>query len=327
MDYLRITDLTENGPRWGEPSWRGHLGQVKFILGEANIGIYLNWSLLKGKPVLFLSFFDIKKQKASSAFIPIEVPNEEITPNRAHFYSFILTIGSQVLRETAEYDVTPESPETPRSWIPAFTGLEETLGNYPPLVLKQGHVNKIWKFFQDVKLSYRNLFLCRVANRRPPEVGNYTPEAVAAQGHIFSCHPRGALIPNGLFEIAVKPEFYIPDATEEFVSACRALFGHPSEHPVALNLSLKMPSGNHEISYQVQTADQVTGEIEHRRERNDAAPPVPMTQGYYVTLSSNGVRIPLRYPPEALQSAPLFQRYFDYHNLVLKAAVYYSILS
>jgi hypothetical protein len=324
MDQLRITDLTESGPRWGEPSWRGHLGQVKFILGEADIGIYLNWSLLKGKPVLFLSFFDIKKQEASSAFIPIDVPNEEITPNRTNFYGFILTVGSQVLRETAEHNVPLEAPEIPQSWIPAFTGLEETLGHYSPLVLKQGHVNRIWEFFQKMKLAYRNLFLCRVANRRPPEVANYAPEAVAAQGHIFPCHPRGALLPKGLFDIAAKTEFYIPDASEEFVAACRALFGHPSAYPEPLNLSLNMLGGNHGISYQVQTVDQLTGDIEHRRERNDTAPPVQMTQGHYVTLSANGVRIPLRYPPDALQSAPLFQRYFDYHNLLLKAALYYT---
>ena len=159
MDYLRITNLTEVGPRWGEPSWRGHLGQVKFILGDANIGIYLNWSLLKGRPVLFLSFFDIQKREAFSAFIPIEVPNEEIAPNRVIFYGLLLAIGSQVLRERAEKDVPSDSPETPESWIPAFNGVAETLVDYPPEVIKAKHVEEWWKFFMTVKLSYRNLFL------------------------------------------------------------------------------------------------------------------------------------------------------------------------
>lgn len=322
MDYLRITNLTEVGPRWGEPSWRGHLGQLKFILGEANIGIYLNWSLMKGRPVLFLSFFDIKKQEAFSAFIPIEVPNEEIAPNRVIFYGLLLAVGSQVLREQAEKDVPPDSPEMPESWIPAFNGVAETLVDYPPEVIPAKHVEEMWRFFRRVKLSYRNLFLSRLANRRLPDFNDYEPNAIAAQGHIFSAHPRGSLLPKAQLQLVAHADFYLPDAAEQFVGACRPLFADATAKPEPLNLNLNMPDGKHPISYHVQTIDQVTGEIEHRRERNDTAPPAEMTRGRYVTLSAKGVNIPLRYPTEALENPMLFPRYFDYHNLLLKSAVY-----
>jgi hypothetical protein len=278
MDYLRITNLTEIGARWGEPSWRSHLGQLKFILGEANIGIHLNWIILKGRPVLFLSFFDIKKREAFSAFIPIDVPVEEIDPNRVVFYGLLLAIGSQVLREKAEKSVPMDAPETPESWIPAFNGVAETLVDYPKELIQPAHVDKMWRFFWEVKRAYRNLFLSRLANRRLPDFKDYEPKAVAALGHIFSSHPRGSLIPKALYDLEQHPEFYTPDADVPFVASCRPLFTEATAKPELLNLSLNMPDGKHPVSYLVQTSDQVTGNIEHRKERNDTAPPLEMTR-------------------------------------------------
>lgn len=328
-DYFRITNVTEaEGMHWGQDVWRTHTGQLKFILGQASVGIYLNWAVYKDRPVLFLSFFDIRKGEAFSAFIPINVSAQWLAQDhrRKPFYN-LMAILSQVLGETAIIDPPEDAPETPQTWIPSFTGVQNELDNYQTDIdagnLKPEDVEAMWAFFRKVKLTYRNLFLTSIAGRRLPDFSVYEPKPVAALGHIFSSHPRGSLLPKALLDIEPHVEFYIPDADPEFVAACRPLFAVPKTPSELLNLDLKLADGQpHPVSYQVLTADQLTGQEASQGVRNEVAPQAKLTEGRYVTLSTGGVKIPLRYPPEALNSPQLFQRYFDYHILLLKAACY-----
>lgn len=323
-DYFRIKRITAEGAQWGEPSWKTHVGQLKFVLGEGNIGIYFNWSIQKGYPVLFMSFFNRKEGEAYSAFIPLEVPAAEIEtdPRRKAFYGLLVNLASQVLREKADGDVPDGAPETPDSWIRVFLGVKEAIDGYAEEfangTLTPGDLDKIWDFLKRVKCSYRNLFHSRRS------LLSDDPNVVASQGHIFTSHPRGALLPPSLFEDQPHKEWYIPDGSDPCVASCQDLFNHPTTKPEPLQLSLNMPDGTYPTFYHAQTAAQVTGPIEKRTHRNEVAPPIELEEGMFVTLSVNEVRVPLRYPPEALENRDLFRQYFDRHNLFLKSAVYNS---
>lgn len=327
-DYFRITNLTAEGIRWGDPTWRTHLGQLKFILKQASIGIYINWSIIRDQPLLFLSFFNIQKREAFSSFLPIRVSAAEVSTEekREPFYGLLKTLSQYLLREETDADMEEDAPETPESWIPCFTGLKEDLREYEPLVekgvLKREEIAEMWDFFKRVKLSYRNIFLSSVANRRLPDFVSYHPKAIAALGHIFPFHPRGSLLPEPIFRLRSDPGYYTPDASEEQAANLRPLFSNRTERSEPLQLVLRLPGAEYPIEYQVQTEEQLTGPLEERKVRNEVAPSVDLVQGRYVTLSIPGVSIPLRYPPEALNDPSTFLRYFDYHNLILKAAAY-----
>jgi hypothetical protein len=322
-DYFRITNLTvAEGIRWGEPVWATHLGQLKWILGESKIGIYFHWSIQKDKPVLFLSFFNLTKQEACSSFISIDVSAAGVSTEekRRDFYGLLGALANQVLKEEANSEPSPDAPETPESWIPCFTGVQETLDQH-----SAEYAPQIWYFLRRVKLAYRNLFLSSIAGRHLPEFPAEDPKKIGALGHIFP-NERGSLIPEYLNDIEPHPEFYAPDANPEKVAACQTLFQTRTEQVKPLDLNLQTTKGNLPIFFRVQTAEDLYREpVEFSNQQNEVAPANQQREGHYVTLQVDGVSVPLRYPAEVLQNADLFSRYFDYHNLLLKAAVYSSI--
>lgn len=316
-NFFHITHLTvAGGIRWGEPVWKTHEGQLK-LLKHSNVGIYLHWSVIKSRPVLFMSFFNVRTGRAVSSFIPLQILTAVIEPLRGSFYGLLSSLAQQVLKEGAHGDVPSDAPETPESWAPAYVGVKETIANFPDVA---EHVPRMWDFLQNVKLRYRNFYLDAITESELPVALDVDLWRVAASGHIFASHPRGALVSQLPEE---HPEYYIPDATEAFVSGCRNLFAQPTQKAELLNLDLKTMDGSIPVSYHVQTTEQFVGAAFGDRENEKAAPPEERG-GKYITLSANGVKIPLRYPPAAFENGALFQRYFDYHNLLLKAAYYFT---
>lgn len=320
-DYFRITNVTAEGIRWGQQEWSTHLGQLKFILGEANVGIYFNWAVIKDRPVLFISFFNAKTKEAHSSFIPIQVSVQQIASeeSRVAFYSLLSVVSNLVLREEADMELPVDAPDTPESWASCFIGIEQVINNFKTGI-KEEHINQIWIFLKKVKIAYRTLFLSSVAKRRLPDPASYEPKAVAALGHISSFHRRGSLLSKSIFEIEPQKECYLPDAAEEVVDTYRTLFATSTKGIRPLDLSLKMPNKESiEVSYRVQTIEELADDSLERTLRNEIA--YRLLDGRYVTLTARGIPVPLRYPPQALNDPELFRTYFDYHNLILKAAL------
>ena len=119
-----------------------------------------------------------------------------------------------------------------------------------------------------------------------------------------------------------KPELFIPDADETSLEALRVQFKESTDQPIPLSLNLRTVDGAFPILYQAQEADEFVGQTVEGT-KNEVAPPATEMQGKYVILSVDQMKIPLRYPLEALEHQEIFNRYFDYHNLLLKAAYYF----
>ncbi len=329
-DYFRITNVTEeHGISWGEPSWKTHLGQLKPILSGAEIGVYLNWTIYRDQPVLFLSFFDWRKTVGYSAFVPINVSSKDIASEKKRklFYGLLNCLSGQVLREEVEESPPLNAPDTPESWMQSFVGVKESLSSYDVEIargdLSADHVGQIWEFFKNLKIAYRNRFLSTMEARPLAPFDSEKAEEIAALGHIFPSHPRGCLLPEGALIKQAHLEPYIPDAEDALILECMKRFSHPTNGFELLKFELQMPNRKYLVSYESQTADQLTGHLEPTRARNEAAPQLEATQGMYVTLRVEITKLTLRYPAEVLANEDLFRRFFDYHNLLLKANLYY----
>jgi hypothetical protein len=337
-DYFRIINITQaDGARWGESVWNTHMGQIKSLLGSSEIGVYLNWSVLKNQPVLYITFAAIRKKMAYSVFVPIGISIEELSsdPRKKTFYGLLAALSSQVLREIAEESPSKKDLETPETWEKCLIGVKQTIDGYAKELnlaqFSEDPVKKLWLFFQKVKLSYRHLFLDMVTGRKIPDLPSYEPQVVAAQGHIFPSHPRGSLLPQPLLELVKNCECYLPDATPEAIKSYQDIFTNITDAPQELKLHLHLPNiQDIPVTYMVETSDKLTKQSENFRERqrssarNEVAPPVELEQGRYVTLRAGAARIPLRYPPEAIQNLDTFELYFDFHNLLLKSACFYA---
>ncbi|MGB7978233.1 MAG: hypothetical protein WCF19_03620 [Chlamydiales bacterium] len=323
-DSLRITSISDTGVEWGERVWATHLGLLKFIQTGASIGVYLNWEICNDQPIFHLSFFDINTMTAVSAFIPTNVSATAMDKERIRepFYGLLRDLGQHVLREEAEPSSSPLD-ETPQSWALCYTGVTETLANYIKL-LSPSYIEKIWEFLVALKKAYRMCFFRCIGTLPLSDVSKLDARTVAMEGHIFPNEDRLSLIPAALMTEKVMADWYAPDANEDFVKQCRELF-QTSTRTTLLNLIMRVSPENFPIYYEVQTAEELTGEVVQSKVRNEVAPPKEQTQGRYVTLTANGVRKTLRYPPEAFENSSLFLRYFYFQNLQLKATVKRSL--
>ncbi len=312
MNFFRISCVMVDGIRWGEEIWKTHEGQLKFILKQADVGIYFHWSIWKDRPVFFMSFFNIQTRSAFSAFIPINISVTKAIPPEGQFWGLLSTLSQIVLKEETDKDLLDDAPDTPDSWMLAFAGAKEAIKDF-------ANVEPLWEFFRRVKLSYRNLFLSSVAGRKLDNFPSFDRFHIAAQGHIFSSHPRGSLLPQSRYEIQAHPEWFIPDAPDG--SDYSLLFSAVTQEPISLNLDLNTAYGNIPISYHVQTAEGFVG-MDVKDSKNELI--ADEIDGKYIILSIDGIKIPLRYPPEAFDDKEMFSRYFDYHNLLLKSAYYFT---
>ena len=318
-NFFHITGVTVEGIRWGQTIWKTHEGQLKFILKHANVGVYFNWSVWKDRPIFFLSFFNISTGTAFSSFIPMMVSSESISSEeiRKPFWGLLSTLAQQVLREESDFDVSESASDEPETWMSAYSGVRKTIQDYSEMIPQ-------WQFLQGVKLNYRWNFLRMVANRPLGDFVSWAPLDIAALGHIFPAHERGSLLPEAVFNLETEQSYFIPDASIQFVEECRRIFAISTPRYSSLNLYLCVPqTGNAplRIFYHSQTAEEFIGQAVNKNER---AASVDETAGRYISLSIEGIRIPLRYPLDALQNRRIFQKYFDYHNLLLKAAYYFT---
>lgn len=327
-DYLRVNQIDEKGVVWRSDHLATHLGQLKLILGESSLGIYFNWMVIGNKPTLFFSFFDLSKKRAISSFQPLNVPLAEITEKetRRAFYGLLYTLGHHVLPETPDNPPDSKAEDIPATWISSYTGVQETLDTSSVSV---EHQKEIWDFLRRTKIAYRTLFLSSVVDR-PFHMGISASQA-AAQGHIFRSHPRGSLLPEFLLNME-EPKYYIPDAPEEFVATLMARFSKSANErgDLGLNLTVVDKGGAEKalpILVQVQTkSDLIPPDEASSKAHNEMAPSEDQEAGSWVTIGiEGGVKSPLRYPPKVLADRALFQTYFDFHNLLLKAAYYRSL--
>lgn len=319
-DFFRITGLSPQGIKWAQPIWSTHLGQVTFVLPRAAVGIYFHWTIQANQAVLFFSFPNLSARRSQSLFLPLEFPLSALDSREKEemFYSFLIDVSQQALREETDREVGPGE-----DWTHAYTGLPESIARYQEL-LPAEFIAAVLAFMAQLRRSYRKLFLDTVQDTFTPTV--FTPGKMAASGSIFPSHPRGALLPKALFECEPEPKWYIPDASEQFAAGCLRTFQERNRQPELLSLDLQVKGLDPlPISYHVQSADDLTeAPLAARREWNERAPPREQTEGTYVTLSVplGCIRVPLRYPPEALDNPRMFQEYMDYHLLVLKGFVY-----
>jgi len=323
-DYFLITNITEKeGIRWGEEVWRTHLGQLKPIAKNASNRIYLNWSVFNDHPVLFLSFFDISKASAFSSYIPIGVSAKELEPdeNRKPFYSLLGCFARNVLKEEADRSIEDGKKESPDTCVACYDGFEQEIAQYSAdleaenLTIEQ--IRKIWTFIRKVKLTYRRLHL-----GIPNGANSDDPTVEAARGHIYPTKEGGSLLPERLLEQEAQPESYLPDPFNQVDSFMELCFQDKGQSG-SLDLDLETSVATFPISYLIQTADELTGiDLQNVKHWNERAVPQDIVGGRYVTLSVDGLHIPLRYPQEALDDRELFIKYFHYQNLLLKATVY-----
>lgn len=318
MDFFRITGISAQGIQWTQRIWNTHLGQVTFVLPKAAVGIYIHWTIQAGRPVLFFSFANLGSRRAQSLFLPIEFPLNGLDSRDKErtFYSFLFELSQHALREEADRDVGPGE-----DWTQAYHGLPESIEIYQK-GLHADLISAVLTFMADLKRSYRQLFLDTVQDAFTPTV--FTPEEMAASGSIFPSHPRGALLTQALLDCQPEPKWYIPDTREELIEGYLRLFEARNQKPELLNLDLQIKGTDPlPIFYHVQSTEDLALEAlgeRHQRQEQARDP----TGGTYVTLSVplGPIKIPLRYPPEALRNSKLFQNYMDYHLLLLKAFVY-----
>lgn len=317
VDFFRVTDVTTDGIAWGEEIWKTHEGQLKMILKQADIGVYFNWAIYNEQPVFFMSFFNVRSRTAHSVFLPVGKTVDEIADISIPFWGLLIVLIQQVLREEAHQNVPKEEDENPDAWVQSFVGAKETLGNFP-------EVTPQWDFIKQLKLNYRNLFLSAAAGRRLEDFPSYDPLVVASLGHIFPSHPRGSLLPTALLELEIRPEFFIPDASLEFLETFRGRMDR-STPMTDFGLELRTANGSFPISCRVQTVNEFV-EINVEGTRNERTPPPSELEGRYMILSiGSEVHLPLRYPSEVIGDQEKFNAYFDFHNLLLKSAYYFSI--
>jgi hypothetical protein len=318
-DYFRIREISASEISWREQEMATHLGQLKFILGNATLGVYLHWTVVNHFPTLFFSFFDVKSRAAYSIFIPLSVPIDSLKEGRSPFYSLLYTLSQYLLKEEVEL----QAPYGEAITVEDIVGVKETL----ELHNKAEESEAILKFLRKVKVAYRNLFLS-AATKGAHKLSTYDPRKVAAMGHIFS---EGALIPKALLEIEPEPKCYLADQAPGtlhpslFQSVCDL-------KPLNVNLLVKkeqpvaLP-----ISYKVLDASQLcqkSVDASSAKKWSEKAPPLEQTTGAYVVWSveEGKVQIPLRYPKEVFENRELFQTYVDFHNLLLKSAWYFASL-
>jgi len=323
-DYFLITNITEKeGIRWGEEAWATHLGQLKPIAKNASNRIYLNWSVFNDHPVLFLSFFDISKASAFSAFIPIDVSAKELEPDekRIPFYSLLGCFARNVLKEEADRSIEVGKKESPDTCVACYDGFEQEIAQYSGdleaenLTIEQ--IKKIWTFIRKVKLTYRRLHL-----GIPNGANSEDPTVEAAKGHIYPTQKGASLLPEGLLAQDNQPNCYLPDPFDRIDSLMNLCLQDEGKSG-SLDLTLETAVANFPISYLIQTADELTGiDLQNVKHWNERAVPQDIVGGRYVTLSVDGIHVPLRYPLEALHDQELFMKYFCYQNLLLKATVY-----
>lgn len=337
VDHFRISNLTVGGGiRWKAADLITHLGQLKPVLGTSDLRVYLHWSIFKDKPTFFLSFFDLKKGTAYSSFESLNVSAAEVSSEaiRVPFYTLLFSLTQTVFKEEVDKDPETDDPK-PETWLPCYTGATEEIERLSEAIedgrFSQDYVDSMLNFIQRVKLSYRTLFLAAAGARGRPSYERATSSYVAAQGHIFDSHPRGCLLPAALLNIESQAADYLPDADAIAIDASQRLFKIDTSEPTPLNLNLRVEGKDIPLFYQVQTAEMLEKSDSRPQEgtwtRHHAAPGMNEVQGKYVTLSTEGgIRIPLRYPQEVLESPYLFQRYFDYQTLLVKAASYLNRL-
>jgi hypothetical protein len=317
LDYFRISNITaDRGITWADRVRATHLGELKFLLAKSTVGIYFHWTIQSDKPVFFLSFFDMAENRAQSIFIPIDVSIEALLEDdnrRKAFYTFLFALSQRVLREEADRDMPEDAPEGPESWALAFDGVDELFQEFSEEI-KQGNLThdqiaKMWDFIKKAKVAYRKLFLNTIEDQYT--CSEYEPRAVAAMGHIFPSHPKGALLPEALLRLQ-KVENFIPDGTDEFVSNVfrTNLFSRLTERPEGLNLNLNV-MGLEPIP--------ILYHVENILESEDRI--------RYVTLgvARDGIRVPLKYPDAAFADQDIFTSYLRYHLLLLKAFVYRAL--
>ncbi len=310
-DYFRISNITPKGIDWRAAVFKTHWGQWKPIQNRASLGVYFNWTVVENKPTLFFSFYNIRTGTAHSASIPLPVSIEELAPpeKRRPFYALLHSLSQLLLGEESD-----------------GSGVQEEVGHYKEDIeagnLTADQIESMQKFLGQVKVAYRNLFLCASAGRRLPLLPLESPLELAGLGHVFDSHDRGSLLPESLLRL-YSPEGFVPDAPLEQLDPAKFKVranGHETE---ALGLSLKVVGENgiiqFPIYYHVQSAQELIGNAAE----DERAPRAEERQGSYVTLSAHDFQIPLRYPPEALENPELFLCFFDFHNLLLKAHLYY----
>lgn len=261
-------------------------GELKPIAKDSDLAVYLNWSIVKNQPTLYFSFYDFKKKKSYGAFIPMGITIAEIEPVKERFWALHLFLAQFVLQEVMKIgDDFEDWARKPQ--------IRKDLSDFEPVTPK-------WDFFRELILSYRKLFLAVVSDQPIEEFSSYEPSAVASLGHIYTSHERGSLLPHAIFHIESKPNYYTPDATLEFVEGLRARFFLNVPEFCPLELDMDTLYGIFPIDYQVNEG--------------------------YVTLRTRSLDpITLYYPREVLDDKEKFLSYFDYQNLVLKSAYYYSM--
>lgn len=336
-DYFRVSNVTEDGVAWNGAHLESHLGQLKFVLGDGSLGIYLHWQIAHNFPTLYLTYFDMQKNRSFGGFFPLRVPVDQLKrkETRQPFYNLVYMMGQLLLKEEANHFNPSLDPEQPDTWVDSYTGARDALETFHEDIqrghLTNEHVNAVLDFLKRVKIAYRTNFLCSEAELPPVEFPSFERPRVASIGRIFSSSARGALLPPSLYDIDPYPEYYSPDADPQFVEGCAPLFSQPNGKRELLNLSLIILNDGEKISlpiyYQVQNVDQIC-RYEASQKWNEVAPKRNMTGGSYVNLGvdlgGKFVNAYLRYPEEVFKSE-LFPRYFDFHNLVLKSMVYQQI--
>lgn len=315
VNFFQITNLTAlEGIHWGEPVWKTHEGQLK-MLKYANVAIYLHWMILKDRPVLLISFST--GAKAVSSFVPLKVRSSIIEKIRIPFFGLLSTLSQQVLPEETNGDALNNAPDTSDSWVSSYIGAKETIEAYPEV---SGHMPQIWDFLKQVKLSYRNSYLKAIIDSPPADAGGNQLWQKAAKGHIYPSHPRGCLLPILPEE---HPEYFIPDGSEEFLSQCCPRLNQSTQGWQPLQLNLQTIDGSFPILYRSQTTEEFVGEGLGANQ-NEKAAPLNERQGKFITIKAAEIKIPLRFPSDAFAEQGIFNRYFDYLNLVLKAAYYFT---
>lgn len=296
-DFMHISGVDPVlGIVWQGVETATHEGQLKMIVPNGVVGVYLNWSVEEDEPLLFFSFVDMAQKIAKSEYCPIRVSIQNLRESGKEllFYRFLDQLCRMVLVKE-EPDVEQEEGEL----FSAFNGVDSLIESYRESL--ESVISSVLEFVKRVKVLYRSHFLDIVESQVTPVSSD--PSQIARSGDLFFVEGERSLLPETHLRSQSHREWYLPDVPRDSVARYMARFSQEMKKWEPLNLALRVNSNAPvQLDFQVHFLGERGG-----------------SEGARAILRGANIQIPLIYPSTALDQIGLFKEYLDLHILLLKS--------
>lgn len=305
-DWFCIT-LTRAGVQWRKHSHVTQQGELKPVVGQANLRIYRRWTIVRNQPVFSFSFYHTEKRKAYSASTTLQVPPEVWEEESGGFWRCLYYCSQMILPEGGD-----------------GKGVQEELQR--AAALGPDVQAEMVRFLQEVKVTARRLYAASQDSLPELNLG-YSTFEIAAVGNIYPSHPRGSLLSEYVLGLTPFPqEAFISDVRDDLVLSCRRKFAQVQQQPIPLGINLSVINEKGELEqkpiwYTVHSSHDLKGE-----EAGSGGAEVD----FYVTFLIGPIHVRLKYPRDVLQEREQslqMRSLFDFQLLNCKAEHYKRLIN